>query len=172
MISGFLLFARLNPSEPSEAVITLYEAENIEEIIAICVQNKAEVVEGDEFDRGSRQLLNLGHTLGHAIELCSHMEISHGSAVAMGMVIITRAAVCMGLCPEEDLRELIDLLRANHLPVTCPFEAEQLAEAASADKKRAGGSITLVVPFGIGDSRLQKVPVEELILWVRKGLEL
>lgn len=146
--------------------------ENIEEIIAICVQNKAGVVEGDEFDRGSRQLLNLGHTVGHAIELCSHMEISHGSAVAMGMVIITRAAVRMGLCPEEDLRELIDLLRANHLPVTCPFGAEQLAEAASADKKRAGGSITLVVPFGIGDSRLQKVPVEELILWIRKGLEL
>lgn len=145
--------------------------ENIEEIISLCVQNKAQVVEGDEFDRGSRQLLNLGHTIGHAIELCSHMEISHGSAVAMGMVIVTRAAVNMGLCPREDLDELISLLCAAHLPVSCPFGADELARAASADKKRSGEMITLIVPYGIGKSRLQKIPVQDLAEWIRKGLE-
>ncbi|MBQ9086592.1 MAG: 3-dehydroquinate synthase [Clostridia bacterium] len=144
--------------------------DNIEEVIALCVRNKAAVVEEDEFDRGSRQLLNLGHTVGHAIELCSHLEISHGSAVAMGMVIVTRAAVAMGLCPEEDLRELIAILRKANLPTECPFGAEELAEAASADKKRTGGSITLVVPHGIGDSRLVKIPVTDLASWIQKGL--
>ena len=144
--------------------------ENIEEVIALCVENKARVVAGDEFDHDGRQLLNLGHTVGHAIELCSHMEISHGSAVSMGMAIVMRAAVRMGLCSEEDLNELVALLSSARLPVVCPFDAETLTQAALADKKRTGDYITLVIPYGIGDSRLQRIPVEELCLWIRKGL--
>lgn len=146
--------------------------DHLEEVILRCVQNKASVVESDEFDRGCRQLLNLGHTVGHAIELCSHMSISHGSAVAMGMVILTRAAVSMGLCPAEDLSRLISLLRSVHLPVNCPFGVEALVCAAAADKKRSGDSLTLVVPHGLGDSRLVRIPVEELPLWVQRGLAL
>ncbi|MBO7762468.1 MAG: 3-dehydroquinate synthase, partial [Clostridia bacterium] len=146
-------------------------AEHLEEVIATCVANKRDVVEGDEFDRGARQLLNLGHTVGHAIELCSELVISHGSAVAMGMVIVTRAAVAMGLCPKADLQELIALLQANHLPVECPFDAKELASAASADKKRAGDMLSLVVPYGIGDSRLYRLPVASLTDFIAKGLE-
>ncbi len=142
----------------------------IEEVIAECVQNKSRMVESDEFDVGTRQLLNLGHTVGHAIEACSRLEISHGSAVAIGMVIVTRAAVAMGLCPQEDLEELIALLQKEHLPTECPFSAEELTAVASADKKRSGGTITLVIPYGIGDSRLWKIPVEELRDFIAKGL--
>lgn len=144
--------------------------ENLEEVIAECVQNKARMVADDEFDRGKRQLLNLGHTVGHAIELCSDLKISHGSAVAMGMVIVTKAAVASDLCPAEDLTDLILCLRAEGLPVECPYTAEELTRVATADKKRSGNTITLVIPYGIGDSRLEKISVDKLSDFIAKGL--
>ena len=144
--------------------------EKLEEIIARCVRHKAEIVEADEFDLGTRQLLNLGHTVGHAIEACSEMRISHGSAVAIGMVIVTRAAASLGLCPEEDLTSLISLLKKLGLPTECSYSADELASVASADKKRAGSKITLVLPFGIGDSRLYPISVDELSSLIEKGL--
>lgn len=144
--------------------------EQIEDVIAACVLNKSRIVESDEFDRGTRQLLNLGHTVGHAIEACSHFEISHGSAVAIGMVIVTRAAVSMGLCPEGDLAELIALLKQEGLPVSCDYTAEALTAVASADKKRTGDALTIVVPYGIGDTRLMKIPMTDLHDFILKGL--
>ena len=144
---------------------------NIEEVIARCVENKARVVEGDEFDRGNRQLLNLGHTVGHAIERCSGLTVSHGSAVAMGMVIVTRGAVASGICPSKDLTELLAMLRAEGLPTDCPYSARELSAAALTDKKRMGDTLTMVVPFGIGQSRLYPIPVETLTDFIAKGLD-
>ena len=144
--------------------------EQIEDVIAECVKNKARVVEDDEFEAGSRQLLNLGHTVGHAIELCSDLALSHGSAVAIGMVIVTRSAVRQGLCPAADLDALTELLSREGLPTSCEFTAEQLTAVATGDKKRKGNSITLVVPYSIGDTRLLKLPIEQLCDFIKKGL--
>lgn len=140
-----------------------------EQIIARCVANKRDVVEKDEFDTGLRQLLNLGHTVAHAIEKCSDFAISHGSAVAMGTVTIMRAAVARGLCPACDLDTLIALTKQLGLPTECPFGANELTAVALSDKKRAGASITLVVPYAIGDSRLYKIPANELGAWFAAG---
>lgn len=140
------------------------------EVIRLCVEDKRILVEADETDKGARQLLNLGHTVGHAIEACSEFAISHGSAVAMGMVIITRATVKSGICPAETLDALISLLDKYHLPTECPFTTEQLYAVALSDKKRAGGTITLVVPYGVADSRLVTVPVDALEGYIRAGL--
>ncbi len=145
--------------------------EHIEDVIADSVRNKRDVVEEDEFDTGKRQLLNLGHTIGHAIEVCSELEISHGSAVSIGMVIVMRAAVREGLCQKEELDKLIALLKKQGLPTECAFTAQQLTAVATADKKRAGDSINLVVPYAIGDTRLLKLPVLELCTFIAKGLE-
>ena len=145
--------------------------ENIENVIASCVQNKANIVENDEFDLGKRQLLNLGHTVGHAIEVCSDLEISHGSAVAIGMVIVMRGACKMGLCSYSELDELVALLRAENLPTDCTYSAEELFSVATADKKRAGDKISLVLPYAIGDSRLYKIDVDRLCDFIAKGLE-
>lgn len=144
--------------------------DNMEEIIRLCVEDKRALVEADETDKGARQLLNLGHTVGHAIEACSNFSISHGSAVAMGMVIITRAAVKMGICEAEALTSLLALLEKYGLPTECPFTTEQLYAVALSDKKRAGGTITLVVPYGVADSRLVTVPVDSLEGYIRAGL--
>ena len=64
----------------------------LEHIIETCVTMKRDIVAQDEFDRGQRQLLNLGHTFGHGIEACSGFAVSHGSAVAIGMAMMVRAA--------------------------------------------------------------------------------
>ena len=142
----------------------------IENVIAACVRNKRDIVEEDEFDSGKRQLLNLGHTVGHAIEACSSFEISHGNAVAIGMVIVMRTAVKEGLCPSEDLDSLISALRREGLPTECPFGADELYAVATADKKRQGDKITLVVPYSIGDTRLVKLTLTELSDFISKGL--
>ncbi len=144
--------------------------DNIEEVIFDCVTHKAEIVQSDEFDRGCRQLLNLGHTVGHAIEHCSNFEISHGSAVAIGTTIVMKMACSLGLCDENDYLETVKLLKANALPTKCNFNAEELARVAGADKKRSGATITLVVPHGIGNCKLMAIPYSELCTYIEKGL--
>ena len=142
----------------------------IDAVIERCVCDKRDVVDADERDVGVRQLLNLGHTAAHSIETLSLFEISHGSAVAMGMALITRTAVCMDLCSKNDLDAIINMLKSYKLPVECPYSARELAEVAMGDKKRTGGSITLVMPYGIGDSRLYRVNIDSLEAIFARGL--
>ncbi|MBP3370785.1 MAG: 3-dehydroquinate synthase [Clostridia bacterium] len=143
---------------------------NIKNVIAECVRHKAEIVAEDEFDFGRRQLLNLGHTVGHAIELCSSLSISHGSAVAIGTVVVTKMAVALGICPVSDLADITDLLCAQGLPTECPFNAAELTAVATADKKRSGDSINLIVPYGIGECKPLSIPVDQLCSYIEKGL--
>ena len=147
-------------------------SENIEEIITSCVSNKSSIVEEDEFDTGKRQLLNLGHTVGHAIEKVSDFSISHGSAVSMGMVIVMRAAVKLGYCKEQELEKLISLLQKAGLPTTCNYNTSELCVAALSDKKRQGNTITLAIPYGIGETKLTSIPISELEIFIEKGLRL
>jgi 3-dehydroquinate synthase len=144
--------------------------ENVEDVISDCVKHKAEIVALDELDRGTRQLPNLGHTVGHAIEALSDFDISHGSAVAIGTVIVTKIAVSMGICSTEDQSAISDLLSSVGLPTECPFSASDLTRIATADKKREGDSITLILPNGIGNCRPHKIAVSKLEGYISKGL--
>ena len=144
--------------------------ENIEEIIERCVSNKAHIVELDEFDNGTRQLLNLGHTVGHAIELCSSFTVSHGSAVAIGTVIATKIAYSLNLCTKAELDETVALISAQGLPTRSPYSASQLAKVATADKKRSGDTISFVIPYGIGNCELMKIKVSDLEEFIMKGI--
>ncbi len=148
-----------------------HDADGLVDIIRLCVDDKRVLVEADETDKGARQLLNLGHTVGHAIEACSNYTISHGSAVAIGMTIITRASERAGSCAAGTTEALCALLEQYHLPQSCPFTTEQLYAAALSDKKRDGGSLTLVVPYGVADSRLVTCPIEMLESYIRLGLD-
>ena len=141
------------------------------EVIARCVAYKAGVVERDEKEQGERKLLNLGHTVGHAIEKCSGYSIPHGHAVAAGLAIIVRAAENLGWTEEPIAARISACLAKNALPVSTEYPAEALADAASADKKRAGNDITLVIPRRIGLCELKKVPVAELLSIIQAGLE-
>lgn len=141
------------------------------EVIARCVEYKAGVVERDEKEQGERKLLNLGHTVGHAIEKCSGYSIPHGHAVAAGLAIMARAAERLGWAAEPLADRVCACLAKNALPVSAEFSPEALAEAALADKKRSGDSITIVVPEKIGLCELKTMPVAELLPVIRAGWE-
>jgi 3-dehydroquinate synthase len=140
-------------------------------VIARCIDDKRQLVEMDERDTGARQLLNLGHTVGHAVELCPDFTVSHGSAVAIGMLLVTKAAIANGLCDKEVLPHMQALLRAYRLPTECPFDVPLLAKAAAGDKKRAGDWITLVIPTSLGKSILFPLPITELAPFLTRGAE-
>ena len=134
------------------------------------IKIKAALVEADERDTGARQLLNFGHTIGHAIEKCSDFKISHGHAVAIGMLIVTRAAHELGWSRQDCLTPLINLLNKFKFPLECPYSAGELAAAALKDKKRMGDTITLVIPVVPGGCQLAPLPVEQLEAFIQKGL--
>ena len=141
-----------------------------ESVISRCVELKRNVVMQDEFDTGERQKLNLGHTIGHGIEAHSNFTISHGKAVAIGMVIVTKAAVQHGICIEADLQSITSLISQFGLPTTTDRTAQELFTSALSDKKRAGGTVTLVLPERIGSCILKPTPVELLKDFIEAGL--
>lgn len=142
-----------------------------EEIIQRCVRQKARLVAEDELDRGSRQMLNLGHTLGHAIETLSHYEISHGRAVAAGMLYAARLSQGLGLCNELCPQRIAAALERCGLPTSAPYPAAELLERVLMDKKRAGNILTLVLPKAIGECMLFPVPVQELSRLLQMAVE-
>ena len=158
-----------------ESLFALFEDGTLtaapEEVIARCVGYKAGVVERDEKEQGERRLLNLGHTVGHAIEKCSGYAIPHGHAVAAGLAIIARSAEALGWTEAPIAGRIAACLAKNDLPTGTAYSAQALADAALADKKRAGGDITLVIPKRIGVCELKKVPVTELLPIIAAGLE-
>ena len=143
--------------------------EQLEHMLEFCISMKRDVVEEDEFDTGARQYLNLGHTFGHAVEAASAFSISHGCAVSIGMVMMTRAAVKKGYCKEDTLTQLIALLKQYHLPTEVPYPALSLLGIVRSDKKTMGGTVTLVVPEKIGRCTLVPVPVCDIPDWLTAG---
>ena len=136
--------------------------ENIVEVIARCVSIKRDVVEEDECDKGVRAILNFGHTAAHAIEAESSFGISHGRAVGIGMMIITRACAALGLCSEQELGLLSKTLADYSLTLTCPYGADVVYKHALSDKKREGGGISLIMCTGIGSCRIEKTAFEDV----------
>ena len=140
-------------------------------LAARAVRVKVKVVEEDERESGSRQLLNFGHTIAHAIEKCSDYQISHGHAVAIGMTVISAAADSMGWTREECTPALLKILRRFRFPLDCPYSSGELAEAALQDKKIRGSRITIVIPDVIGRCTLRTIPTDELAQLISCGIE-
>ncbi|UOO38616.1 3-dehydroquinate synthase [Oscillospiraceae bacterium CM] len=145
-------------------------APRLDDIIARCDAIKRDVVSRDERESGPRKLLNFGHTVGHAIEALSNFSISHGCAVAVGMAVIARASAKSGFCSTETSASIIDRIQTNGLPTETNITADALARAARSDKKRSGGTITLVLPKEIGVCTLEEMPVDRLEGFFALGL--
>lgn len=143
----------------------------IETIIARTVEIKRDVVCADERESGRRRILNFGHTFGHAIEKCSDYTITHGKAVAIGMAMITRAAVKKGLCNPQALACLLKMLDRLSLPACNDYSEQALFDALLMDKKRDGAHITLVIPKNIGICQLYKVSLAEVREYLRLSLQ-
>lgn len=114
---------------------------------------KYQVVMKDERESGLREVLNLGHTVGRAIETVSDYELLHGEALSIGMVAEVNLANKLGYMTEEEKNEVISLLEKAHLPVSIPeyIDREQLVKKLYTDKKVRNGQLRFVIQRGIGD---------------------
>ena len=124
---------------------------------------KKNVIEADEFEGDLRRILNYGHTFGHAIEKIQNFNgLSHGSAVSVGMCIITELAIKQGFCTEDTYTKLKDCLKKYNLPLSVDISYEELVKHCVNDKKREADDINLVISTEIGKSELKKVPINSL----------
>ena len=140
--------------------------ENLPETVFRAVDIKRRVVEADEREAGERRLLNFGHTLGHALEAQSHFRLSHGRAVAAGMMLVTRAAERKGLTAPGTAEDIAALLRRYGLPDGDGTPPEEYLPYAALDKKRAGDSLSLVLLHRIGDGYIHPIPADSLPAFV------
>jgi shikimate kinase/3-dehydroquinate synthase len=159
------LFARLESGEPgSEFVVSGSD-------IALALRVKIEIVAQDPFEQGRRAVLNLGHTVGHALERLSGFERRHGEAVSVGMVAAARIAADMGRAAPSLADRIEAALLAWGLPIQCPpFDAEVIQEAMAHDKKRRGGVLRWVLPREIGVVEIVEDVPAETVLSVLRGL--
>ncbi len=142
----------------------------VDELVRKDVEIKSRFVSEDEFDRGRRQMLNFGHTIGHAVEKASNYSISHGHAVAIGMRAAAKAAFSFGFV-EEDFSGIIrDVLSLYDIPSECPFSASVLTDAALRDKKRSGDTIRIIYLQKIGEAGAHELPVSELGSFLEAGI--
>ncbi len=138
--------------------------EKIEEIIFRCCDIKRQVVEKDEQENGLRMILNFGHTFGHAIEkIYNYERYTHGEAVAMGMVYITRLSNRLGFCDGDIPEKIRSLLLQFKLPVDFPkMDPELVQRAVMIDKKARTKDIHLVLIQMIGKVVIEKIPKDRI----------
>jgi len=128
------------------------EAGRLAERIARALRVKMAVVEDDPFEEGRRAVLNLGHTVGHALEQLSHYVLRHGEAVSIGLVAAARIAVELGRAGAALPESLERALSRHELPVRCPpLEADVILAAMAHDKKKQGRALRWVLPRAVGE---------------------
>lgn len=135
----------------------------IEKAIHDSLLVKKAIVESDEMEGGSRMKLNFGHTVGHAIEKC--LKLSHGEAVAIGMVVEANLSCAKGMITKKDAERVAALLQKAGLPTALPegkADAAALLDAIRKDKKRKGGSIRMSLLREIGKAEICEVELPEL----------
>lgn len=136
--------------------------ESLAQVVSRCIEIKRDIVEKDEFDLGLRQLLNFGHTIGHAIEKCSRFGISHGKAVGIGMNMITALSEKVGITPKGCAKRIEALLQKNAMPTECEYPTQALLDVIKNDKKVAHGGINLIVLEQIGKAIIHNISLEKL----------
>jgi 3-dehydroquinate synthase len=131
------------------------------DIIRAAGEEKIRLVRIDPYERGERALLNFGHTVGHAIESGSGFRLSHGQAIAIGMVAETWLAECEGWCPSGTLDRLMAILQRLELPVSTAGDPDRIAPLMDQDKKRRDGRIRFAIPADIGCGVVVEVSAEQ-----------
>ena len=150
MIGDASLFELFEQMPAERAAI---QQDYIEQIISKALAVKKTVVEQDERENGPRQILNFGHTVGHAIESAGELEgLLHGEAVSVGMLQVTEDAAIK--------ERLAAVLAKLNLPTSHNYMPEQLLEVISHDKKTSGNKINLIQVKQIGKAEIVKLPLE------------
>ena len=148
---------KLSSAEHQEAVL---------EIVETCCKIKARIVHEDERDVAVRQLLNLGHTIGHAIEqFYQYKKYTHGQAIAIGMVVKSKIAFSEGRIDQQACERIKKLFEQYHLPLELedPKMFSTILEAIHLDKKSTGSEIKWICVDDIGKCRIEGVQYEEIV---------
>ena len=128
-----------------------------------CLDIKRQVVENDEKEHGERALLNFGHTCGHAIEKLWNFEtVTHGEAVGIGMVMISRVGEKLGLTQQGTANRIINVLEKNNMKISDIHSVSEIVDAMSADKKRTGSVMKFVMLSKIGSSFIYPVNNDDI----------
>ena len=129
--------------------------ENLDDIPRSAAVVKLRVIEADPYEKNGRQVLNLGHTVGHGVELASDFRLSHGEAVGIGMVVEARIGEAMGITETGLTKRIANALAGVGLPNTIPvgLTSERVVKAMRLDKKRVGGSPRFALPVQVGEVR-------------------
>lgn len=154
-----------------ESLLPHIRKKDYEYVIERCVSIKKSIVEADERDTGLRQILNFGHTVGHGIEKLSSFSVSHGQAVAKGLIVEARAAYRFGLAPVDIASPLQDILAEMGFDLSVDYSPEEIYQYALMDKKIMGDKITMVIPESLGKCRLHKISLSELQKFIRLGMK-
>lgn len=145
-----------NYLEKYQARIKVRDNECLMHITARCCSIKADIVAQDETESGLRALLNLGHSFGHAFEaLTNYQKYTHGEAVAIGIVYAARLAHQLNILSGLDLTRITNLICAYGLPISFGnLQSQDIVKQMRKDKKNVGGKIQLILPTGIGTSKI------------------
>jgi 3-dehydroquinate synthase len=134
--------------------------EVMEKLVAESVRCKIEVVKNDEEERGERKTLNFGHTFAHAFEKL--YQISHGDAVAIGMVLAGRMSVNLRILEYSKAEQLQALIKRSGLPASLDFDVDAVCNAMKKDKKRAGGEIQFILLEDIGKAIIKNISINDI----------
>ena len=162
VIAGEPFFSRLETLVPE---INRRDSQALLEIVDACCMIKAAVVAEDEKESGRRAILNLGHSIGHAIEhVMGFGVVRHGEAVAMGVVAEAAWAQSCGICPPHVVVRIEKLITSLGLRTQVKCQKNDLIAALYKDKKMSRAKLLLPVPVGIGEIRLDLIDPSELRL--------
>jgi 3-dehydroquinate synthase len=142
-------FASLEDATP----VLAREPARLEALVRRSIEIKAAVVAADEREAGLRQVLNFGHTIGHAVEALSGFDLLHGEAVAIGMAAELSVAVAAGLAPPAVRDTVVRMLERYALPVTIPaaLAAADVLTTMRSDKKVRAGKVRFALPRALGE---------------------
>ncbi|MDR0295557.1 MAG: 3-dehydroquinate synthase [Prevotellaceae bacterium] len=146
--------------EKNVSNIVSRQPEVLQQLVADSMRIKAEVVNRDEREQGERRLLNFGHTVGHIIE--ERSTLTHGEAVAAGMVVAARLSQQRGMLSDNAFNRMITLLKALSLLVECPLTSTEIIDGLAWDKKREGNGLYFIFLKDIGHADIEKVPLSQL----------
>jgi 3-dehydroquinate synthase len=140
--------------------------DDLEHVVKRAMAVKIKIIEDDPFEKGFRATLNLGHTVGHAVELVSKFELRHGEAIAIGMVAEAKFAERIGLAQKGLSDEITTLLEQLGLPVQIPdaLPREEILGAMRVDKKKNAARIRFALPVAVGKVELVDVKDLESVL--------
>jgi len=140
--------------------------DHLEEIVKRAMAVKIKVIEDDPYEKGLRAALNLGHTVGHAVELTSKFELRHGEAIAVGTVVEARYAEQIGIAEKGLADKISETLSALRLPTQIPDDMPrgEIIRAMRVDKKKTAKAIRFALPATIGKVELVEVTDLESVL--------